>query len=159
METQNVVEMKKGKMITINYKTLNNDQFNQALGMLSNQTGFANFQASYNVAKLTRQFQEELKIAREEYAKWTEEFIVKDEKGERKMATKPHPTCPWEIKEGMAEAFEAEMAKFLNTEVKIWANPIQIADLGRIQLAPAQVLALEPIFDPSAFAQPEPSTH
>lgn len=158
----NVVDLTKHKganMITLNYKTLNSEQFNHALATLSNQTGFSNFQAAYNVAKIAKQFGEELKIARELFSKWTDEFVVKDEAGKNKMASTPHPLCPWEIKEGMITKFDEEMDKFLKTQITIKASPLSIADLGQIRLSPAQVLALEPIFDPSAFVKPEVSAH
>jgi len=147
------------KGIKLDYKTLNSEQFNHALAVLSNQTGFSNFTAAYNVAKIAKQFGEELKLARELYSKWSDEFVVKDESGKPKMAEKPHPLCPWEIKEGMITKFDEEMQKFLNTQVVISAKPLSIQDLGQIRLSPAQVLALEPIFDPSAFVRPESSAH
>ena len=158
----NVVDLNKRKeasMITLDYKTLNSEQFNHALAVLSNQTGFSNFQAAYNVAKIAKQFGEELKTARELYGKWTEEFLVKDENGKNKMAEKPHPLCPFEIKDGMITKFDEEMDKFLNTKITLAAAPLSISDLGSIKLSPAQVLALEPIFDPSAFVRPESSAH
>lgn len=158
---ENVIKFnKKGTpMITLNYKVLNSEGFNQALATLASQTGFSDFQAAYNVAKLTRQFGEELKIARELYAKWTEKFMVKDENGQPKRATVPHPLCPWEIKEGMTEEFNKEMDNFLKTEITIKATPIKIQDLGQIRLSPTQVLSLEPVFDPAAFEKPEASKH
>jgi len=157
---ENVVQLKKGaNVIKLNYKTLNSEGFNQALGQLSAQNGFASFDATYNVAKLTKHFGEELKLARELYSKWTEKFLVKGEDGKFKMATKPHPLCPWEIKEGMEEEFNKAMEDFLKTEVTLSAKPLSIHDLGQVRLSPQQVLALEPIFDPSAFEKPEASAH
>lgn len=146
-------------MIKLNYKTLNSESFNQALANLSSQSGFSDFQAAYNVAKITKAFAEEIKTARELYAKWTEEFIVKDENGKPKKATTPHALCPWEIKEDKLEEFNKAMDDFMKTEVTLPARPLKIQDLGQIRLAPAQVLSLEPIFDPSAFAAPEVSAH
>lgn len=146
-------------MITLDYKTLNSDGFNQALAVLSNQTGFSTFQAAYNVAKIARQFGEELKIARELYTKWSDEFFVKDENGKHKMATTPNPHSPFELKEGTSEKFQEEMDKFLKTSVQIKASPLQVHDLGNIRLSPAQVLALEPIFAPEAFSAPTEASH
>lgn len=153
------IKERKHRMITLSYKQLNSESFNQALGQLAHQTGFSNFQASYNVAKLTRQFHEELKIAREEYSKWTDAFVVKGEDGKPLMSEKPHPLCPWKIAEGKEEEFEKKMNEFLSHQITLKARPLHIHDLGNIQLSPQQVLALEPIFDPSAFGQPEASTH
>lgn len=159
----NVVDLQKRKesqVITIDYKTLNSEGFNQALSLLSNQTGFANFQAAYNVAKITKQHFEELKIARELYNKWTDPYIVKDEAGVPKRAAKAHPLCPWEIKEGMEKQFDEELEKFLKTSVEIKARPMMMNELGMIQLSPAQLIALEPIFAPEAFdSQPSSPAH
>lgn len=156
----NVVQLKKGvNVIKINYKTLNSEGFNQALATLASQTGFSSFDATYNVAKIAKQFGEELKMARELYAKWTKPFLVTDEAGNFKRAEKPHPLCPWEVQEGKMEDFNKAMDDFLKTEVTIQAKPLAVHDLGQIRLAPTQVLNLEPIFDPSAFSQPEASAH
>lgn len=156
----NVVQLKKEvNVIKLNYKTLNSEGFNQALAQLSAQNGFASFDATYNVAKIAKQFGEELKLARELYGKWTEKFLVKGEDGKFKPAQKPHPLCPWEIKEGMDEEFNKAMEDFLKTEITLNAKPLAIHDLGQIRLSPHQVLALEPIFDPSAFEKPEVSAH
>lgn len=156
----NVVDLKKRKeanVITLDYKTLNSEGFNQALSMLSNQTGFSNFQAAYNVAKITKQHFEELKIARDLYNKWTDEYVVKDEAGVPKRAAKVHPLCPWEIKEGMEKKFDEELEKFLKTSVEIKARPLALNELGAIQLSPAQLISLEPIFAPESFETPQAS--
>jgi len=155
-----VVQLKRRvSVIKLNYKTLNSEGFNQALAQLSAQSGFASFDATYNVAKIAKQFGEELKLARELYGKWTEKFLVKGEDGKFKPAQKPHPLCPWEIKEGMEEEFNKAMEDFLKTEISLNAKPLAIHDLGQIRLSPHQVLALEPIFDPSAFEKSEVSAH
>lgn len=155
-----VVQLKRRvSVIKLNYKTLNSEGFNQALAQLSAQNGFASFDATYNVAKIAKQFGEELKHARELYGKWTEKFLVKGEDGKFKPAQKPHPLCPWEIKEGMEEEFNKAMEDFLKTEVTLNAKPLGINELGSIRLSPHQVLALEPIFDPSAFEKSEVSAH
>jgi hypothetical protein len=145
-------------VIKLNYKTLNSEGFNQALAQLSAQNGFASFDATYNVAKIAKQFGEELKLARELYGKWTEKFLVKGEDGKFKMSAKPH-LCPWEIKEGLEEEFNKAMEDFLNTEITLNAKPLAIHDLGQIRLSPHQVLALEPIFAAEAFEKPEVSAH
>lgn len=158
----NVVDLQKRKevnVITIDYKTLNSEGFNQALSLLSNQTGFASFQAAYNVAKITKQHFEELKIARDLYNKWTDPYLVKDEKGAPKRATKAHPLCPWEIIEGKEKEFDDELEKFLKTSVKIEARPLMLNELGAIQLSPAQLIALEPIFAPEAFSPSASPAH
>ena len=146
-------------MIKLNYKTLNSEGFNQALAQLSAQNGFATFDATYNVARIAKQFGEELKLARELYGKWTKKFLVKGEDGKFKPAQKPHPLCPWEIKEGMDEEFNKAMEDFLKTEISLNAKPLAIHDLGGVKVSPHQVLALEPIFDPAAFEKPEVSAH
>ncbi len=146
-------------MIILTYKTLNDEGFNKALATIAAQTGYADFQASYNVAKIARKFGTELKTARETYAKWVDAYIVKDEKGVPKMAAEPNQHVPWEIKEGMQEEFEKGMENFMKTEITIEAAPLKLTDLGQVKLSPLQILTLEPVFDPAAFSQQEPSPH
>ena len=145
-------------MIKISYKELNSEGLNQALAQLGSQSNFASFDAAYNVAKITKQFQENLEIAREMYAKWTKEFLVVDEAGKLKPATVPHPLCPWEIKEGMTEEFNKKMEEFLNTQAEINAMPLTPQALGNVKLSPHQILNLKPLFD-SSVSQPESSAH
>lgn len=157
----NVIDFNKERMrrmIKLSYKTLNSESFNQAIGLLASQNAFATFDATYNVAKITKKFHQELTMARELYSKWTEKFFEKDEAGKFKMAEKPHPLTPWKIKDGMEEEFNKAMEDFLKTEITIAAKPLAIHDLGGVKLSPQQIIALEPIFDPSAFEK-EASTH
>lgn len=146
-------------MIKLTYKTLNDEGFNKALATLAAQTGYSDFQASYNVAKIARKFGIELKTARETYAKWVDAFIVREEDGTPKMAAQPNQHIPWEIKEGMQDEFEKGMENFLKTEITIEAAPLKLSDLGQVKLSPLQILTLEPVFDQAAFSQPEPSPH
>jgi hypothetical protein len=156
---ENVVEIGTKKAgITIDFKILNSAAFNEAIQMLSARNDFSDFQAAYNVAKIKKGIDAELKTAREMFAKWTEEFFEKDENGQNKFAAQPGPVTPFEIKEGMKDQFDAQMEKFLATEVKIGASAIRRSDLGRIVLSPNQVVALEPILDLSSF-EPVPQGH
>ena len=158
---ENVVDIKSAanNSIKLTYKTLNSEGFNQTLATLANQTGFGSFDAIYNVAKIVRQFSDELRIARETYAKWTKPLLVTEEDGTFKRAEKPHPLCPWEIKADMTEEFNKQMDEFLKTEVTLNAKPLTFEDIGKIQLTPAQLINLEPIFDPYSFAVPKASQH
>lgn len=149
---ENVVEIGTKKAgISLDFKILNSAAFNEAMQMLSARNDFSDFQAAYNVAKIKKAVDAELKTAREMFAKWTEEFFEKDENGQNKFAEKPGAVTPFQVKEGMQEQFDAQMEKFLATEVKILASAVKRADLGRIVLSPNQVVALEPILDLSSF--------
>lgn len=152
---ENVVSINKNKgapMIKLSYKTLNSASFNETLGYLSQQKDFANFQAAYNVAKLMRKVQEELKIARELYTKKTDELLVKDEKGQHVLAKTPTSYTPFEILEGKTEEFGKLLEEFLATEIEIEGRYLQVTEMGQVKLSPQQMLNLEPIWDPSTFA-------
>jgi hypothetical protein len=161
-EIKKAREDKMGPTITIDYKTLNSGVFSEVVDMLANQSQWGNFQAAYNWAKFVRQFNEELKTARELYAKWTAEYTVKDVDGNPKMAATPLQYCPFELKEGMTEKFNEAMENFLKTTIAIQASLITVQDLGNIRLSPAQLLVLEPVLHPTVFAaseKPETSKH
>jgi hypothetical protein len=137
---------------------LNSEQFTKSLVELAGSKGFVDFEASANVAEITNAFGEELQKARAKYKEVTEDLLVKSDDGKFKPATTPHPTCPWEIKEGMEDTFTQTMDTFLATEVTLPGKLIKPSDLGTVQLAPAQILALEPILDFSLSKQ-ESSAH
>ncbi len=149
----NINDFKKGAptMIKLTYKTLNSQSFNQALEYLTAQQGFANFNAAYNVAKISRKIQEELKIARELYTKATDVLLEKDEKGQPVMAKTPNPWTPFQILEGKTEEYGKLFEEFLAKEIQIEGRYIQTQDVGNVKLSPQQMLTLEPIFDPSTF--------
>ena len=138
-------------MIKMTYKTLNSASFNQTLDFLSAQSNFANFNVVYNIAKLSKKIKDELNLARELYNKATDSLLVKDEKGAPVMAKTPNPFTPFEIIEGKTEEFGKCMEDFLAKEIAIEGRHLQIAEMGAVKLSPNQLLALEPIFDPSTF--------
>jgi hypothetical protein len=145
-------------MIKLTYKTLNSSDFNRALYSLSSQNGFANFQDAYNMTKIVRQFQSEQKIAHEMFQTLAKDYCEVDENGNFIKGEKPHPICPWKIKNGKEDEFEAKLDDFLKTEVSIAANPIKPESLVKVSLSPNQIIVLEPIF--AAFEQqPELSQH
>jgi hypothetical protein len=145
-------------MIKLSYKILNSNEFNKALYSLSAQNGFANFQEAYNMTKIVRQFQSEQKIAHELFQTLAKEYCEVDEKGDFVKGEKPHPICPWKIKEGKETEFEAKLEDFLNTEVSLAANPVKTESLTKVALSPNQIITLEPIFAASE-PQPVPSQH
>lgn len=142
--------------IKLTYAQLNSESLNQAINMLSQQNGFANFQAAYNVARIVRQFQKELGIAREMYNKWSAEYFVKNEDGSWKQSATPGQYTPWEIVEGKAEEYQQKMKEFLETQIELNSYQVKIEDLGMIRLAPVQINALEPIFSDVEPAAQEP---
>lgn len=145
-------------MIKLKYKQLNSEGFNKALLILVSQNGFSNFDAVYNVAKLFKHVQEELKIGREEYVKWIDPLIVKNEKGEPVVSDSPHPLCRWKIKDEKLSEFNTSIDEFLEKEISLNIPFLKIKDIGSIKLSPSQLLELAPIFDPSAFV-PEVSEY
>lgn len=149
---------KESCVIKLKYKQLNSDGFNKALAVLASQNGFSNFDAVYNVAKLFKHVQEEIKIGREGYLKWIDPLIVKDEKGEPVKADPPHPLCMWEIKPDRVAEFNTTIEEFLEKEISLNIPFLKTKDLGSIKLSPAQLLELAPIFDPSVFV-PEVSEY
>jgi len=142
-------------MLKINYKLLNSDIFNKELSELTKKSGFSNFKASYNVAKIARKFTKELGMARGAYADWIKEYLVKEEDGKFKLSEPPNQYTPYQIQDGKEEEVAKKVEDFFATELEIEAAPITLDDLGSIQLTPHQILVLEPIFDPSSFAQQE----
>lgn len=130
-------------MIKLSFKHLNDQDFAKALIKLSNEQGWANFQSSYNVAKILRRMKKELSTAREMHQKLIEKYAKKDEKGGFLRAeTGPFP---YEL-ENQAE-YEEKMKDFLETQVELDCHPITERDLGSIKLSPSDINTLEPIFD------------
>jgi hypothetical protein len=142
---------RKGLMgIKLNYGQINSSEFNQSLMLLSAQNGFSSMQSSYNVARIVRQFNKELKTARELYNNFVKEFTKKDEKGNPVPLSEgatPHPYCPWELEEGKRAEFDKKIDEFLKVEVEIQSHPLKLSDLGTIKLSPQHLMALEPIMD------------
>ncbi|HZX13717.1 MAG TPA: hypothetical protein VFF49_04880 [Thermodesulfobacteriota bacterium] len=133
--------------IKLTYRELNSEGLNQAIYELSVKVGFSNFKTAYNIAKISRKFKSELAIARESYLKWVKDFALLDESGKFKVAQTPSTACPWEIDPNKKEEFEAKMSEFLKVEVMIPCHPINISDLGSVQLSPLQINNLLPLLD------------
>jgi len=134
-------------MIKLDYRTLNSEAFNKALVSLIKQEGFSTARVAYNISKIYRLFRKELAFAREQYAKMVKPFLVTDENGEFKISEKRHPFCPWEILEGKEESFNTLIHDFLSTEVILEVTPLSLNDMGSVKLSPADLMALEPIFE------------
>jgi len=133
--------------IKLTYSDLNSEGFADALGELANQKGFATFPAAYNIAKIYRKFNNEMKLAREAYFDWSKDYFVKDDEGKFKAASTPSALTPWEIKEDKVEEFHKKMSDFLSTKITIHADPIKIEDLGTVKMSPKQIVSLESIID------------
>jgi hypothetical protein len=132
-------------MIKLSYKLMNNEGFNEALATLSSSKGFADVRTAYNVGKIAKKYSEALQVARRVYTEKSEKFLVKDDTGAFVQAETPNGLCPFQIKEGMKEEFEAMMADFMQTEIAIEVFPLELESLGDVKLSPLQVLALEPL--------------
>ena len=144
-------------MIKLNYLLLNSNLFKKALVDLSQQKGFRDIKASYNVLKIARVVEANIIKAQREYQTWIKDFIVLED-GKPKKAEVPNPICQWEIIPEKKDEFYTKVEEFLKTEINIHVNPITIDELGSAQVSPECLQALEPIFDPSAFDdQPQPS--
>jgi hypothetical protein len=132
-------------MIKLKFADLNNEDFARALIKLSNEPGWANFQSSYNVAKILRRMKKELQTAREQHFKLLENYAKKDEKGGFLVAKEG--TFPYQIEDDKREEYDSKMAEFLATEVELDCWPIKETDLGSIKLTPSEINTLDPIFD------------
>lgn len=154
----NDYKRRKGIMsIKLNYSQINSADVNQTLMMLASQNGFSTMQASYNVARIKRQFDKEMKVARELYNNFVKDFTVKDEQGNPKPATVPHPYCPFELIEEKRAEFDKKVEDFLKVEVELQSHMIQPSDLGTIKLSPQQMLVLEPFINLDAFEPASPT--
>lgn len=132
-------------MIKIKFAHLNNEDFAKALVRLSNESGWANFQSSYNVAKILRRMKKELQTAREQHVKLLKNYAKMDEKGGFLRAEEG--TFPYQIEDEKKAEYDAKMAEFLETEVELDCWPLKEEDLGSIKLTPSEINTLEPIFD------------
>ena len=148
------INSRKGvKMLKLNYKTINSRQFGEAIEQLAAHDGYPSFDSTYNILKITREFNKEINQARELFVKWVDQFVEKDEAGNKIWAKNPNPYCPWEIMPDKQESFAKGLQEFLNTEITILAKPLTKSDVESVGLSPKVLLALEPIFDLSSFEQ------
>ena len=138
-------------MIKLTYRQINSDGFNKAINYLSSQSDFGSFQAAYNMAKLARKFEKELRQARASFSTWTKDYVAKTEDGTPIMSTDSNGIFPFQIVEGKTEEFSAKVEDFLNTEVTIEVPKLTAEQLGKVSLSPNQILALEPILDSSSL--------
>lgn len=150
-------DYKRSNQMKLTYAQLNSDPFNRALFELSTQKNFPNMKAAYSVAKLWRRFEKELGHARTLFTKFADAYYEKDEHGKPVMAEKPNGITPIKIIPEKEEEFKARVEEFLKLEATFDVDPLKIEDLEMLKLAPQTLLALEPIFDSSVFAQLSPS--
>lgn len=141
-------------MIKLTYKDLNSESLNKALAEITLAQGYSDIKASYNVAKITRNFSSGLRKAREEYAEWSKDFLVRDEAGNFKLAANPSPIMPYEITAGREEEFAKQLEEFMGTGVEIEAHPIKVSDVAGLKLSPHQLITLEGLFEAQALDGP-----
>ncbi len=67
-------------MIKIKFTHLNNPAFTESLAKLSQETGWEDFKASYNVAKILRRVSKELNLARQTHLKILEKYLTNTNK-------------------------------------------------------------------------------
>lgn len=134
--------------IKVKYSDINNSAFNQALIKLSKETGFTNFKASYNVARILRQITSEINIARELHGNWSKEYFLKDEEG--KFVPEPKSQFMFKIQPEKEQEFYTKWKDFLATEVEIKSDVIKLDDLGNVKISPEDIVALTPIMEASA---------
>ncbi len=137
------------RMITLTYQQLNNANFNRALAQFGEQKDFATTQALYNVARIVRKVQNEVKTAQELYRKIMNDYFAKGENGQWIQAT--GGPAPFEILQGKEAEFLAKEKEFLSTTVEIQSVKVVPADMGGVKISPNMLVDLEPIFDEAAF--------
>jgi hypothetical protein len=129
----------------LTFEKLNENQFTNTLVRLSNENGFADFKATYNVAKLYRRVQKELKVARDLHLKLLEKYAEKDENGN--FVPQPNARAPYKIKPECEEAYEKEMEEFMATEFEVDCQPLKASQLGSVRVTPADIVALGDVFE------------
>lgn len=135
--------VKDTKGMTLKFSTLNDPNFNTTLNKLSKETGFSNFKASYNVAKILRRLTKELKIARDLNLKLVKDYAEVDDKGNPVFDNQTG--MPKFLDEEKQKEYQAKHKDFLETEIDLDCSPVTLQDLGTIKLSPHEINALEPI--------------
>ena len=131
-------------MIKLTFGNLNDPGMNQALNKLSRETGFVDFKASYNVAKILRRLTKELGLAREVNQNILIDFCEVDE-ATKKAKFDPNSGQPVFLSDEKREEYFEKHKEFLKTDFEIDCEPIRVADLGTIKLSPHELNCLEPV--------------
>jgi hypothetical protein len=136
-------------MVKLSYAKMNSRDFFNALSRLSQERGFADFGTSYNVSKLVRRIQKELKVAADEHQKILKQYCHLDEKGRPKFK---EDGKTWDIKEDVQDDYDKAMEEFLAFEVEFDVHPLDTRKIGSVKLSPADCITLDEIFDPAALS-------
>lgn len=143
----------------LTYEELNNDQLVGALTRLSRQE-FRNVKVAWNIQRIMRQMEKEVKEGREIFIKLLKENCEVDENGELIQRRTPdvlkedgtvepgRPIPGSFIVKDEAE-FNRKNAEFMKIEVEIHSYYIKLSDLEaeKIKISPQDLLSLAPLIN------------
>lgn len=124
--------------ITLKVKHLNDGNFHAGIRKLSNHANYPTFGTAFMIGKLAKAIAKETGNVQSIYKTTLKHYT--DESGE------PHP-------ETKAE-YDKKMEEFMSTDVVLGEGQfkqINVNAVSKVGLTPAEIVVLEPIFDPSSF--------
>lgn len=127
----------------ITYGTLRNPTFQSAYKKLMESTELPGVKAAYDVARLGKHLEKELKIALELFVKMFKSYVVHEK--DKPVVEKDG----WKLQEGVTpEKFAQEMKTFHEYRVTIERNKLDFKMLEKVTtLSPADIGALEEVME------------
>jgi len=132
-------------MFKLKFADIKSREFMQAYLKLINFNEFKETKVAYNVAKIDRKFQQELKLSQDLYVKLIKQYAVLDDKGEIACRIENETAIPntYVIDPAKVEAWEVAVKEFDATEFEIPCQKLTLANLEGIQLSPNDFNAIE----------------
>lgn len=126
--------------VVVKVKHLNDGMFHSGIRKLANYSGYPTIGVTMQVGNLCKALMKETAENNKFYHEHFKDFL--DEKGE--------------VLSDKKSEYEAKMKEFMETEVPIFdkngqeIKPLKVNYVAKANLSPAELMTLEPIFDPSA---------
>lgn len=128
-------------MFEVSYESLRSRGFQQAFRKVMDCPGIVDIKASYNIARMGKLFDQEIKIANGLFIKLLKEYVEFTPEGQPKRTGDK-----WRIKEDVDEAAAMEaIEKFHQNTIKVERHKIQPEVIRGANLTPNDLLTLEPV--------------
>jgi len=131
----------------LTFADLNRGEFTQTLAKLSTKEGYGSLKAALKIAKMSKQVEENITVAREQHVKMLNKYAAKDDNGAFLTPEKQQPgDAPYIIKPECEGEYNKLMGEFMSTEVEIIGEPLLASELGTVMLTPNEINSLGDAF-------------
>lgn len=133
--------------IKLTYGTLRDKEFFMAIAKLNNCAQFKDVRLIANIARIVKLIDKNQNESNDVFLKLLKQYAKLDEKGE--VAPAPGKPGTYEIKDDSLIEWQNKYKEFCDVEFEIFAKKLYLHDLVPAQLAPKDLIALEPILHSS----------